>query len=129
MLAAGFLAAGNGLSFHLPTLATNVAPANVLAQEEVFGPVLAAMTFRNTEEAVELANNTRYGLAALGVEREHQPRAACGAAAQGRRGVGERHQHVRRLRRLAVTARAGSAARAARRACTNISPARRCSSR
>ena len=50
--------------YHLPTLATNVAPANILAQEEVFGPVLATMTFRNTEEAVELANNTRYGLAA-----------------------------------------------------------------
>ena len=50
--------------FHLPTLATNIAPANILAQEEVFGPVLAVMTFRNTEEAVELANNTRYGLAA-----------------------------------------------------------------
>jgi aldehyde dehydrogenase (NAD+) len=50
--------------FHLPVLATNVAPANILAQEEVFGPVLASMTFRNTEDAVELANNTRYGLAA-----------------------------------------------------------------
>ena len=50
--------------FYPPTLATSVAPANILAQEEVFGPVLAAMTFRNTEEAVELANNTRYGLAA-----------------------------------------------------------------
>jgi aldehyde dehydrogenase (NAD+) len=50
--------------FHLPTLATGVAPANILAQEEVFGPVLAAMSFRSTEEAVELANNTRYGLAA-----------------------------------------------------------------
>ncbi|BCH28754.1 aldehyde dehydrogenase [Mesorhizobium sp. L-8-10] len=50
--------------FHLPTLATGVSPANILAQEEVFGPVLAAMTFRNTKEAVELANNTRYGLAA-----------------------------------------------------------------
>lgn len=50
--------------YHLPVLATNVAPANILAQEEVFGPVLAAMTFRNTEEAVEIANNTRYGLAA-----------------------------------------------------------------
>ncbi len=50
--------------FHLPTLATRVAPANILAQEEVFGPVLATMTFRTTEEAVELANNTRYGLAA-----------------------------------------------------------------
>ena len=50
--------------YHLPVLATNVAPANILAQEEVFGPVLATMTFRNTEEAIELANNTRYGLAA-----------------------------------------------------------------
>lgn len=50
--------------YHLPTLATGVAPANILAQEEVFGPVLATMSFRNTEEAVELANNTRYGLAA-----------------------------------------------------------------
>ncbi|RUV02448.1 aldehyde dehydrogenase family protein [Mesorhizobium sp. M6A.T.Cr.TU.017.01.1.1] len=50
--------------YHLPTLATGVSPANILAQEEVFGPVLATMTFRNTEEAVELANNTRYGLAA-----------------------------------------------------------------
>jgi len=50
--------------FHLPTLATGVAPANILAQEEVFGPVLAAMSFRSTEEAVELANNTRYGLSA-----------------------------------------------------------------
>lgn len=50
--------------YHLPTLATSVSPANILAQEEVFGPVLATMSFRNTEEAVELANNTRYGLAA-----------------------------------------------------------------
>jgi len=47
-----------------PTLALDVAPANILAQEEVFGPVLASMTFRDTDEAVELANNTRYGLAA-----------------------------------------------------------------
>ena len=50
--------------YHLPTLATSVSPANILAQEEVLGPVLATMSFRNTEEAIELANNTRYGLAA-----------------------------------------------------------------
>ncbi|TIW30440.1 MAG: aldehyde dehydrogenase family protein, partial [Mesorhizobium sp.] len=50
--------------YHLPTLATGVSPANILAQEEVFGPVLAVMSFRNTEEAIDLANNTRYGLAA-----------------------------------------------------------------
>ncbi|EKF19609.1 aldehyde dehydrogenase family protein [Nitratireductor pacificus] len=50
--------------YHLPTLATGVAPSNILAQEEVFGPVLAAMSFRTADEAVALANNTRYGLAA-----------------------------------------------------------------
>ena len=50
--------------YYPPMLATGLSPANMLVQEEVFGPVLAAMTFRSTEEAVELANNTRYGLAA-----------------------------------------------------------------
>ena len=35
-----------------------------MAQEEIFGPVLVAMTFRTPAEAVELANNTAYGLAA-----------------------------------------------------------------
>ncbi|MBL8520534.1 MAG: aldehyde dehydrogenase family protein [Betaproteobacteria bacterium] len=50
--------------FYPPTLFTNVAPASTLAQVEIFGPVLAAMTFRTPEEAVKLANNTRYGLAA-----------------------------------------------------------------
>jgi aldehyde dehydrogenase (NAD+) len=50
--------------YHLPTLATGIGPANILVQEEIFGPVLVTMSFRNTEEAVELANNTRYGLAA-----------------------------------------------------------------
>jgi aldehyde dehydrogenase (NAD+) len=47
-----------------PTLLSNVHPASVVAQEEIFGPVLAAMTFRTPREAVELANNTVYGLAA-----------------------------------------------------------------
>ena len=50
--------------FYPPTLLTGVQPAATLAQEEVFGPVLVAMTFRTPDEAVELANNTRYGLAA-----------------------------------------------------------------
>ncbi|HHL43601.1 MAG TPA: aldehyde dehydrogenase family protein [Hellea balneolensis] len=48
----------------VPTLITEVEPASTLAQEEVFGPVLAAMTFRTPKEAIALANNTRYGLAA-----------------------------------------------------------------
>jgi len=50
--------------FLRPTLLTGVAPASTVAQEEIFGPVLAAMTFRTPAEAVELANNTSYGLAA-----------------------------------------------------------------
>jgi len=50
--------------FYPPTLMTNVEAGATLAQEEVFGPVLVAMTFRTPGEAVQLANNTRYGLAA-----------------------------------------------------------------
>jgi aldehyde dehydrogenase (NAD+) len=50
--------------FYPPTLLTGVSPAATVAQIEIFGPVLAAMTFRTPEEAIELANNTRYGLAA-----------------------------------------------------------------
>jgi aldehyde dehydrogenase (NAD+) len=47
-----------------PTLLSNVHPTSIVAQQEIFGPVLAAMTFRTPREAVELANNTAYGLAA-----------------------------------------------------------------
>src|SRR6184192_2040058 len=50
--------------FYPPTLFTNVAPAATIAQVEIFGPVLVAMMFRTPAEAVELANNTPYGLAA-----------------------------------------------------------------
>jgi aldehyde dehydrogenase (NAD+) len=50
--------------FYPPTLVTGVEPASVLAREEIFGPVLVATTFRTPHEAVALANNTRYGLAA-----------------------------------------------------------------
>jgi aldehyde dehydrogenase (NAD+) len=47
-----------------PTLVTGISPAHTLASEEIFGPVLVAMSFRTPEEAVALANNTKYGLAA-----------------------------------------------------------------
>ena len=50
--------------YYKPTLLSNVHPSSIVAQEEIFGPVLAAMTFRTPKEAVELANNTAYGLAA-----------------------------------------------------------------
>ena len=47
-----------------PTLITEIDSSHPLAQEEIFGPVLVSMTFRTQSEAVELANNSRYGLAA-----------------------------------------------------------------
>ncbi len=50
--------------YYPPTLITDLHPSAVLMQEEIFGPVLAATTFRVPAEAVALANNTRYGLAA-----------------------------------------------------------------
>ncbi|MES2306880.1 MAG: aldehyde dehydrogenase family protein [Gemmatimonadota bacterium] len=50
--------------FYPPTLFTNVSPAATVAQIEIFGPVVVLMTFRTPDEAVEIANNTRYGLAA-----------------------------------------------------------------
>jgi aldehyde dehydrogenase (NAD+) len=50
--------------YYPPTLLSNVHPTSVVAQQEIFGPVLATMTFRTPREAVELANNTVYGLAA-----------------------------------------------------------------
>src|SRR6202167_4771432 len=50
--------------YYPPTLLSNVHPTSIVAQQEIFGPVLAAMTCRTPREAVELANNTVYGLAA-----------------------------------------------------------------
>jgi aldehyde dehydrogenase (NAD+) len=50
--------------FYPPTLFTDVSPAATIAQVEIFGPVLVSMTFRTPAEAVQLANNTPFGLAA-----------------------------------------------------------------
>ncbi|MBY6153853.1 aldehyde dehydrogenase family protein [Vannielia litorea] len=50
--------------FYPPTLITGLAPSSTLMQEEIFGPVLVSCTFRTPDEAIQLANNTRYGLAA-----------------------------------------------------------------
>jgi aldehyde dehydrogenase (NAD+) len=50
--------------FYKPTLLTGLDPAASTVQEEIFGPVLVSLTFRTPAEAIELANNTRYGLAA-----------------------------------------------------------------
>ena len=50
--------------FYKPTLITGLDPAAATVQEEIFGPVLVSLTFRTPSEAIDLANNTRYGLAA-----------------------------------------------------------------
>jgi aldehyde dehydrogenase (NAD+) len=50
--------------FFPPSLFTNVAPASTIAEVEIFGPVLVGMTFRTPDEAVAIANNSRFGLAA-----------------------------------------------------------------
>ncbi len=50
--------------FYKPTLLTGLDPAASTVQEEIFGPVLVSLTFRTPAEVIELANNTRYGLAA-----------------------------------------------------------------
>lgn len=51
-------------AYYPPTLVTNVSTSHRIVQEEVFGPVLAAMSFRTFDEAIALANNTTFGLAA-----------------------------------------------------------------
>lgn len=54
---------GNGFWFR-PTIFTNVSGAHRIAREEIFGPVLAVLTFRTPAEAIAKANNTPYGLSA-----------------------------------------------------------------
>ncbi len=53
-----------GRRFYPPTLVTDVQSSSSLVQEEIFGPVLVAQSFRTPAEAIALANNSRYGLAA-----------------------------------------------------------------
>jgi len=50
--------------FHPPVVCTDVDPGSALWREEIFGPVVVMRSFRTPDEAVELANDTRYGLAA-----------------------------------------------------------------
>ncbi|MGW2616665.1 aldehyde dehydrogenase [Streptomyces sp. NPDC001500] len=63
-LALGGKAADDGSRFIEPTVFTGVHNSMRIAQEEVFGPVLAVIPFHDEEEAVTLANDSRYGLGA-----------------------------------------------------------------
>jgi aldehyde dehydrogenase (NAD+) len=61
----GHRATGNGLDtgyFFEPTVFTGVTPDMTIAQEEIFGPVLSVLPIQSYDEAVEVANNTEYGL-------------------------------------------------------------------
>ncbi len=51
-------------NYFAPSLFLDAEPASTIMQEEIFGPVIAAMTFRTPDEAASIANHTRYGLAA-----------------------------------------------------------------
>ncbi|MBB3933433.1 aldehyde dehydrogenase (NAD+) [Kaistia hirudinis] len=70
--------------FYPPTLLTGAHPASTVARVEIFGPVAVATTFRTPAEAVELANNTEYGLAAsvwsetLSLALDIAPKLKCG---------------------------------------------------
>jgi aldehyde dehydrogenase (NAD+) len=59
--------------FYSPTVLVGVDPASRISREEIFGPVLTVSSFRTPEEAVALANDSRYGLAA-GVWSQHPER-------------------------------------------------------
>ncbi len=72
--------------FYPPTLICGLETSSTLMQEEIFGPVLVAMTFRTPSEAVQLANNSRYGLAAsiwsenINLALDIAPKLHCGVA-------------------------------------------------
>ena len=86
-----------------PTMFLDVAPANRIAVEEIFGPVVSVTTFRTPAEAVERANNSAYGLAA-GVWTDNGAKAfEVASQAARRRGLAEHLQQVRpdgRVRRV-----------------------------
>ena len=75
-----------------PTVLVDVDHSMKVMRDETFGPVVGVMKVRDSEEALRLANDTRYGLAALGLRREG-PGRADRAPDRGRRGQRQRRDH------------------------------------
>ncbi len=88
--------------FVRPTVFSNVTRDMTIAQEEIFGPVLSIIPYDTEEEAIDIANDTVYGLAGGGVGGGQGARRACGPQAPDGPGRGERGrlQPPRALRRL-----------------------------
>ena len=63
-VATGGVPARGGDLFLQPTILTDVSPGMMISQTEVFGPIAPVMTFQNEADAIRLANDTPYGLAA-----------------------------------------------------------------
>ncbi len=116
---AGTRASVNGKgAFFEATVFDGVTPQMTIAREEIFGPVLSALTFRNEEEAIAIGNSTIYGLAAAVWTRDIKKALRSGPGAQGRDRLDQRLQLLRSgapLRRLqGVRVRPGARALRAR---------------
>jgi acyl-CoA reductase-like NAD-dependent aldehyde dehydrogenase len=86
-----------------PTIFTGVRNDMRIAQEEVFGPVLAVIPFKDEADAIRIGNDTLFGLAAAVWTQGPEARHADDRQAQGRHGLGQqlpRHQLHLALRRL-----------------------------
>ena len=104
LVAGGSRAEGRGLEqgfFVEPTIFADVRNDMKVAAEEIFGPVLSIIPFDEEEEAIQIANDTPYGLASGVWSQKHQPLHAHDACHQSRRRLG---QHISR-RRTAGTVR------------------------
>ena len=85
-----------------PTVFADVTPSMTIAREEIFGPVLSILSYDSEAEAVDIANDTPYGLAAGVWSSDQEHAVAVGAAAQGGPGRDQRRavQPDRAVRRL-----------------------------